>query len=74
MGWQEKLAAALSSAAAAASKNEDAIQRGIDKAAKVADEKTGSKYSEQIRKGSDGLRSSVKKLGESGGGSGTTKR
>jgi hypothetical protein len=68
MGWQDKVTAAVSKLAAEASKNQDSIERGIDKAAKLADDKTGSKYSEQIRKGGEGLRSGLSKLTESPGG------
>jgi hypothetical protein len=64
MGWQDKVTAAVSKLAAEASKNQDSI----DKAAKLADDKTGSKYSEQIRKGGEGLRSGLSKLTESAGG------
>jgi len=67
MGWQDKMTAAASKLGAAASKNQDKIERGIDKVAKVADDKTGSRYSEQIRKGGEGLRSGLSKLTESGG-------
>jgi hypothetical protein len=70
MGWQDNMTAAVSKLAAEASKNQDSIERGIDKAARLADEKTGSRYSDQIRKGGDGLRSGLSKLTESAGGDG----
>jgi hypothetical protein len=68
MGWHDKVTAAAGTLSAAASKNQDSIERGIDKAAKLADEKTGSRYSDQIRKGGEGLRSGLRRLTESAGG------
>jgi hypothetical protein len=67
MGWQDMMIAAVGKLGATASKNHDKIERGIDKGAKLADDKTGSRYSEQIRKGGEGLRSGLSKLTESGG-------
>jgi hypothetical protein len=68
MGWQEKITAAAGRLAAEASKNQDSIERGIDKAVRLADEKTGSRYSEQIRKGGEGLRFGLSRLiGPAGG-------
>jgi hypothetical protein len=71
MGWQDKVTAAVRKLSVEASKNQGSIERGIDKAARLADEKTGSRYSEQIRKGGEGLRSGLRKLTESAGGDST---
>ena len=68
MKWQSKMTAAVSKVAAGASKNQDSIGRGIDKAARLADEKTGARYSRQIRKGGEGLRLGLNKLADSAGG------
>lgn len=67
MGWQDKLAAAADRMAAVVRENQDTIERSVDTAAKAADEKTGSRYSEQIRKAGEGLRSGLGRLTEPGG-------
>jgi hypothetical protein len=68
MGWQEKITSAAGKLAGEASKNQDSIERGIDKVAKIADEKTGARYSEHIRKGGEELRSGLSRLTGPGGG------
>jgi hypothetical protein len=67
MAWQDSMSAALGKLSAAARENHESIERGIDKMTRVADEKTGSQYSDHIRKGADGLRAGLKKVTEAGG-------
>lgn len=65
MGWQERIASAAGRLAGEASKNQDSIERGIDK---IADEKTGARYSGRIRKSGEGLPSGLsRRTGPSGG-------
>ncbi len=66
MGWSSKLSAAVSTLGATASKNQDAINRGIDKAGKAANDRTGAKYDAHISKGAAHLRTGLAKLSESG--------
>ena len=42
--------------------NKDKVKDGIDKAADVADDKTGGKFSDQVDKGSDAAKDAVDKL------------
>ena len=68
MGWQERIASAAGKLAGEASKNQDSIERGIDKIDKIADEKTGARYSGRIRKSGEGLPSGLsRRTGPSGG-------
>lgn len=47
-----------------ASEHEDKVSEGIDKAADLADEKTGGKFSEQIGQGADKAKDFVEGLDE----------
>jgi MT0933-like antitoxin protein len=46
------------------SKNSGQAKGGVDKAADVADDKTGGKYTEQIDKGADATTDQIDKLGD----------
>lgn len=48
----------------AAADNKDAVTQGIDKAADMADEKTGGKYSEHIDTGAEKAKDVVEGLGD----------
>jgi len=45
-----------------AAENEEAVQAGIDKAADMADEKTGGKYSDQIDQAAEAAKDYVEGL------------
>ena len=48
-------------------KNADKVEDAIDKAADVADDKTGGKYSDKIDAGADKAKEVVQDLGEESG-------
>lgn len=51
-------------AADVAGEHGDKIEAGIDKAAEVADDKTGGKYTDKIESGSEKAKDIVEDLGE----------
>ncbi len=53
-------------AADVAEEHGDKIEAGIDKAAEVADDKTGGKYTDKIESGSEKAKDLVEGLGEGG--------
>jgi hypothetical protein len=53
-------------AADVAEEHGDNIEAGIDKAAEVADDKTGGKYTDKIESGSEKAKDLVEGLGEGG--------
>jgi hypothetical protein len=46
--------------------HKDQVEQGIDKAARIADEKTGGSRSDQIRSAADKSKEEIDKLGEDG--------
>ena len=63
-----KLAPAKEKVADFAHQHEAQFERGLDKAAKVVDEKTKGKYSDKIHTGTDKARSAVDRLAHKDGG------
>ncbi|WP_409469271.1 antitoxin [Streptomyces sp. HC307] len=57
-----KLAPAKGKVSDLAQKHEDKIQHGIDKAAKVVDERTKGKYSDRIHTGTDKAKGAMDRL------------
>ncbi|MDH6224598.1 MULTISPECIES: antitoxin [Streptomyces] len=51
-----------------ASRNQDKIQQGIDKAARMADERTKGKYSEKIDRGTGKAKDAAARLAQQEGG------
>lgn len=68
MGWKDTLASAADKVGTSVSQNRDKIEQGIDKAADFASTKTGGKYDETIRKGTEQVRSGIDKVADAGGG------
>jgi len=72
MGLLDKLKAGLGPArdkvSHLADQHGNRIERGIDKAARVADERTGGKYRDRIRTGSGKAKDAVERLGRHGPG------
>ncbi|WP_405773335.1 antitoxin [Streptomyces sp. NBC_01538] len=62
-----KLAPAKGKVAHFAHEHEDQIDRGLDKAAKVVDEKTRGKYSDKIHTGTDKAKGAVDRLAHQDG-------
>ena len=46
--------------------HKDQVEQGIDKAARIADEKTGGSHSDQIKSAVDKGKEEIDKLGEDG--------
>ncbi|MFI0899767.1 antitoxin [Streptomyces sp. NPDC020983] len=67
---KDKLGMARSKAGGLAQKHGDKVESGIDKAAHVADSKTGGKYSDKISSGADKAKNATQNLGgkDDGGG------
>jgi hypothetical protein len=65
MGIFDKLKGLGKKAGDLAEEHEDKIVDGIDKAADMADDKTGGKHADKIDKGADKAKDAVRKLGDS---------
>lgn len=59
MSFIDTLKGLLGKGKEAASQNADKVHDAIDKAADVADDKTGGKYTEQIDKAADAVKKAV---------------
>ncbi|KPI14164.1 hypothetical protein OK074_2257 [Actinobacteria bacterium OK074] len=59
---KSKLAPAKDKVSGLAQKHEDKIERGLDKAAKVVDERTRGKYSDKIQTGTGKAKDAVDRL------------
>lgn len=62
MGWKDTLAGAADTARKNVTRNRDKIDQGIEKAADFASTKTGGKYDDTIRKGTEQVRSGLDKV------------
>lgn len=62
MGFAHKLSGAMRQAKNALTTHQSSIERGIDKAADLANNKTGAKHDQHIRKGTDHLRTGLGKI------------
>lgn len=62
MGWKDTLAGAADTVRENVTRNRDKIEQGIDKAADFASTKTGGKYDDTIRKGTEQVRSGLDKV------------
>ncbi|MGH4034854.1 antitoxin [Actinomycetota bacterium Odt1-20B] len=65
---KEKLAPAKDKVSDLAQQHGDKIDQGLDKAAKVVDEKTKGKYSDKIQTGTDKAKDAVDRLAGTDGG------
>ncbi|MBT2677114.1 antitoxin [Streptomyces sp. ISL-14] len=61
-----KLAPAKDKVSDFAQRHEDKVQHGLDKAAKVVDERTKGKYSDKIHTGTDKAKGAVDRLAHKG--------
>lgn len=64
MSIKERFAEAARQATQRLSTHRDTVDRGIDKVGTLADNKTGGKYGQQIRRGKDQLRTGLDKIGQ----------
>lgn len=72
MALKHRLSGAARQAKAAMSTHQSSIERGIDKAGDLANQKTGAKHDERIRKGTHHLRTGLAKItGKPGAGPAT---
>lgn len=62
MAFKNRLLSVARQAKTAMSTHQDSIERGIDKAGDLANQKTGAKHDQRIRKGTDHLRSGLGKI------------
>ena len=62
MGWKDTLSNAAGKVSHTVSQNRDKIEQGIDKGAEFARSKTGGKYDDKIRKGTEQVRSGLDKV------------
>lgn len=62
MGFMDSLKGMMGKGKEVAADHEDAVQDGIDKAADMADDKTGGKYSDQIDTGAEKAKEVVEGL------------
>ncbi|MFI0719676.1 antitoxin [Streptomyces sp. NPDC021224] len=67
---KDKLGMARGKAGDLARQHGDKVESGIDKAAQMADSKTGGKYSDKIGSGADKAKSATQNLGGKGGAGG----
>ncbi|NJP47542.1 antitoxin [Streptomyces sp. PRB2-1] len=65
---KDKLGMARSKAGDYAQQHGDKVESGIDKAAQTADSKTGGKYSDKIKTGTQKAKDAARNLGDKGGG------
>ncbi|MET8576194.1 antitoxin [Streptomyces sp. NPDC005012] len=65
---KNKLGPAKDKVSDLASRNQDKIQQGIDKAARMADERTKGKYSDRIERGTGKAKDAAARLAEERGG------
>ena len=64
MGFLDKLKGKAGKAKTAAAGHTDQIEDGIDKGAKLVDDKTGGKYTEKIEGAADKAKDVVEKLND----------
>lgn len=62
MGYIGRFTRVARQATRLARTHQDSIERGIDKAGSFANEKTGAKHDQHIRKGSEHLRTGLSKI------------
>lgn len=62
MAFKNRLFSVARQAKAAMSTHQGSIERGIDKAGDLANQKTGAKHDQRIRKGTDHLRTGLGKI------------
>lgn len=62
MGFMDSIKGMMGKGKDLAAEHEDAIQDGIDKAADMADDKTGGKYSDHIETGAEKAKEVVEGL------------
>ncbi len=62
MAFKNRLSGVARQAKTALSTHQDSIERGIDKAGELANQKTGAKHGQRIRKGSRHLRTGLGKI------------
>jgi len=62
MAFKNRLLNVARQAKATMSTHQDSIERGIDKAGDLANQKTGAKHDQRIRKGTDHLRTGLGKI------------
>lgn len=67
---KDKLGMAKGKAGGLARQHGDKVESGIDKAARMADSKTGGKYSDKISSGADKAKNAAQNLGGKGDGGG----
>jgi hypothetical protein len=69
MGLMDKLKGLMGQGSKVAADHKDTIHDGVDKAADLANDKTGGKHADKVDKASDAVKDTVNKIADSGDGS-----